>query len=208
MLHDDFMNVARPPHTGAHQHYPEYKERLKKLCATGWKDIVLIERDRWGGFSGAIASALEIVETRLLLVYQHDWEILGEVDLAGIVKAFNDPAIRHVRLNKKPNFVGGCDHILEPYDGAPVPLIKTDMWSASPHFALTEDYRKIIAEWKARNIRRIWCPELLMAPKIKEAVKQRGFPDAHREFGTFIYGKMGDQRRLLHLNGHAFKATD
>ena len=188
--------------------YDEFKRRLQVLLE-GDPDFQggrLLKLSSWVHLAGTLQEAFSQVETEVALVFQHDHEVIREVDPTGILACFSDPAVNHLRLNRHANTVEGWDYILETYPAGAVPLLKTAAWSDMPHFTRPAYYRDFVIP-KLRdgngNIRRVF-PESVLFQRFREEVGRIGFAQAHPRFGTFVYGAFGDPPVTHHIDGKGF----
>lgn len=189
--------------------YEEYKRRLLKLRQEDldFSRSKVIEFISWVHLSSTLERAFQTVETEFALVFQHDHEVVREVDTEGILKCFDDPLVKHIRINRRANTRSGWDFMLEEYKGASIPLLKTAAWSDVPHFVRVDYYRKFVFPKlldTGGRIRKIF-PETVLNDHFKIEIGRVGFQEAHAKFGTFIYGSLNDPPVVEHIDGKYYK---
>lgn len=76
--------------------YLEYQQRLHDFAAT--EGLQVVGLDTHVGLPGVLLEAFRHVRTPLALVFQHDFEVLRQVDVDGICQALlcDDLAVNHV----------------------------------------------------------------------------------------------------------------
>lgn len=191
--------------------YVEYKKRLHALAGhdPDFMRTTIIELETNVHLSGTLVETFKSIETPIVLVFQHDYEVLRSIDVDGVLKCFDDDQVKHIRLNRRNNTVIYWDYILEPYPSSPIPLIKTAAWSDVPHFARTDYYREFVFGKLRRedgSLMRAF-PESVLFDSFRKEVKEIGFAEAHRKYGTFIYGSINDPAVTKHLNGKHYPRT-
>ena len=189
--------------------YAEYKQRLKAYGQS--HDVQVVELDEHRGLPGVIQLGFEHVHTPLALVFQHDVEVIQQVNVAGICDALLNPElqINHVRLNNHRNREYKADSVLKEFEHPDlrVPLLRTIAWSDMPHFTTTLYYRTQVIP-RIRPTRSSRGVENQLGPLIQADVKQNGFDAAHPNHGTFVYGRRGDEPVIRHLDGRRSQSVE
>lgn len=188
--------------------YKEFKNRLHALVAgdAAFKQAAVLECTYWRHLAGVLEEAFQRIDTPLALVFQHDHEVLRPVDTPGILACFENPTVQYLRLNRYANRVEGWDYILEPFQEAPIPLLKTAAWSDMPHFVRTTYYLDFVLpqlRWSNGELQRVF-PEAIVFPRFIRDVKQSGFQAVHPKYGTYVYGSLGDPPVCDHLDGKGY----
>ncbi len=182
--------------------YLEYRRRLHAYGQS--RGIYIVELDEHQGLPGVIRNGFTHVVSPLVLVFQHDVEVVRSIDVAGVCNALLQShfQINHIRLNHRKNREYKADSILKEVEHPDlhVPLLRTIAWSDMPHFTTAEYYRREVIP-RLRPTRSSRGVENQLGPLIQADVKAHGFDAAHPRHGTFVYGQRGDPPVLRHLDG-------
>lgn len=182
-------------------HYQEYQRRLK-LDLASKPNITIIQAPHFGHLSGNINHALKFVKTKYVLVVQHDLEFIRKIDIQNCLNALEmNPKIKHLRFNKLTNYpyVWDCNPRYRKFlykeknisiQGNTFSCIKTLGWSDNNHLTTTDYYLKLILPLVGH---RKTFPENVA--NLASGVYN------HRFLGTFIYGFLGDEQTIFHLDG-------
>ena len=198
-----------PPHPPTQTERARWRGYIANLKILVKKDPAFkhgeVIRRKWGGLPGAIIEAFKLVKTPLILNYQHDWHLVGTVNLQAIVRTLMErPEVQLIRLYKKPISQGG-QYLwkLVPVEGYDIPLIKISAWSDNPHFATTKHYRKFVLPYIVPNPRRPGRHgvEGKIHRRYQARIKEVGFDKAHAELGPYFYGRIGEGPFVRHLDG-------
>ena len=191
--------------------YVEFKQRVRQLGATdeAFAHSHVYESEQFLFAAHNLAAAVRRVNTTFLLSLQHDYQLVRVFDAPGLLHSMLAiPAIKHVRLNMRPNAPArGFDGLIAnaSFPGLTVPLTRTCGWSDSPHIALTAYYRDFIIP---RNLgdhgggKRKFMEESIHYPmqrnfqpggcwEAKQQAKQGAtvrWPDDFDNYGTYLYG--------------------
>ena len=192
-----FLFDGLPGSSGDERSYGWYK-RLVRARFPG----AYFEAGEWLNSGGCLRRALELVTTPYLLYWEHDWELSRPIDTPGILRTLRDqPSVQSIRLNKRVTLEAGGDReLLQSPTEAPLPLVATPCWSANPHFARTDTYRARVLPFCVDG-------QPLEAPLFEEAMRvyrERGLRRQHEQWGTCIYGSVGDAAVVGHLDGRTF----
>jgi hypothetical protein len=193
-----FLFDGPPGGPAEQERYREYKRRVRARFPGD-----SYEAARWVGSGGCIGRALDRVTTPYLLYWEHDWELNRPIDTAGVLAALRaDPGIRTIRLNRRTTLEGPGDLELRQRVTAALPLVATPCWPSDPHFARTETYRSFV-----RPRCRAGAP--LEVPLCEEALRTfyaLGLTAQHEQWGSCIYGSVGDAAVVGHLDGRTTEA--
>jgi len=186
----------------ARQRYEEYKSRLRRLVSDGLHEV-----DKRVHQAGAVRRALGRVDTKFILLLEHDFEIVRPLETRRILHALdNHREVKFVRLNKRANRPTGWDRVLIAWEKVDeLRLLRTPCWSSNPHFSRTEVYKELVVPC-CRDGRSL--EECLMGPpgNGRDDLNRLGFHEFQRKWGTFVYGGLGDLPVVNHLNGNTFLA--
>ncbi|MGH9159508.1 MAG: hypothetical protein ACRD2X_05940 [Vicinamibacteraceae bacterium] len=186
--------------------YELYKKRLRGLAQQGGfcTSVAIIELEEAVGLPGVILHGASRVRTPYLLVFEHDWEIVRPIDTAGIVRTFAQyRGVQNIRLNKRRTTVCGWDTILDPDSMMrAVPLTRTSCWSGTPHFAKMSHYQRVVLPSIRERLGggTLGYEDPVHLSYVRD-IRRVGFDRAQRDWGVFIYGRMGDPPSVLHLDG-------
>jgi hypothetical protein len=142
--------------------------------------------------SGMMTSVLPRISTPLIFYVEDDWEILPNIEWEALAKTILDDDANYIRLYAAKR-VPPCHEPMmrERVVINDVPFVKTVQFSANPHLASTEWYRKI--EEQHLRGKCDYIENLLHGPI-------GGAP--WEEYKLLIYNpSYGDFNRVLHLDG-------
>lgn len=185
--------------------YNTYCERLRGL------DITRIRRSyRWIGLAGLVEMFLSELQSPLLLNFQHDWEILKperiQTDKLLFAMQYR-PEVQCVRFTKRilPQRRRGVDRRYFETNEYGVPLIGTDGWGDSPHFATKEHYVRHVLPYLSHDVGEDgrYGVEGPVYRQYQLDIRNKGLSVAQREWGSFLYGRFGEEPYLNHLGGLA-----
>ena len=96
--------------------YTEFLSRLRELvrsdAAFARARVVLSDRFLFAAHN--LAAAVLLVETRFMLITQHDFMLVRPFDAPALLRTMREAEIvKHVRLNARPNVARGFDTVLE-----------------------------------------------------------------------------------------------
>lgn len=198
-----------PRDADARERYEEYKARLKAFAPTEGSTVV--ERSTHGGLPGVLLEGFQWIDTPLVLVFQHDFEVVRSIDVTKVCETLlrDDLQVKHLRLNHRTTRPIKSDFVLKPYEHpkAPLPLLRTSSWSDMPHFARTSYYRERVLPLIRASSGRLGV-ENRLGPLLLADIDRLGFDTAHPLHGTFLYGRLGDPPIVRHLDGRRRKPID
>lgn len=173
-----------------------------------------------GGLIHSLKRVLEVIQTEYFLFLEHDWVFLkkNSIDYEKLIKAFdNHSFINAVWFSKDDNSMRGFE-ICEDYDGSATPfqkehrvsetdLVTTCRWSNNPAMFRTskmKEWFKILESnnphigtinQAAQNI------EETLIPLYRQQIKELGWNNIRDNWGTFLYGNIGDDAYVGHTDG-------
>lgn len=179
--------------------YAKYLSSLTRNC----KDCPNIEihvLKKWGCLTGVMRYAMQEITTRYLLAVQHDFEFVRHVPALDLCRAMDvNPTLNHIRFNQRSNFPIGFDgqsagrmDFFQAVDlpRNAFPLVRTAAWSDNNHLARVDYYRRVVLPLVGRK------------PTFMEAVlNPLNSPERHRLFGTYVFGGIGEEKTINHLDG-------
>ncbi|KAJ3291629.1 hypothetical protein HK104_005909, partial [Borealophlyctis nickersoniae] len=172
------------------------------------------------GFALAVRTALEYVKTRYVLVVQHDWEFIRELDLETIVRAMerDSDEVKYVgfissrveeyaeRKGKGPMLPPS---LVEPGRFA-IPLARLYFWFDKNHVAEADHYRNFVFS----------CGRFQRGDFIEDTFGQAQLTDikrptaaegiaVHAKYATWLYyPQNGRVSHLFHLNGRKYLTAE
>ena len=172
--------------------YHKYIDNLKNK----WKDnenIKIILNNKFGHLVGNIKNVFSYVETDYILIVQHDLMFVSQLNLNDIIDDLKKyPELKHVRFNKRNNIKAGWDKtkkfaskIIKTEKNS---YILTESWSDQNHICKSSYYQNIVFK---EVIEKTFMERILNN-------KAKGF---HDKYGTFIYGYLGMDKIIVHLDG-------
>lgn len=126
--------------------YAEYRKRVtEKYNST-------IVFDSWQHQSGMMRKALGVVDTPFLLFMENDVPLTGEIPVGKLLKILERDDVNSVRMFHYERVHPDHQYMFgNPRDVDGVPMMPTYQFSARPHFAKVEYYRKIMREYFKPN---------------------------------------------------------
>ena len=192
------------------ENYNKFLENLSDLCKSGnpaFQNTTIIKCKEFSCLAGALEIAVAQVKTPYMLIHQHDFQLLKTIDLRGLLKTMDRiPNIKHVRLNKKVNESNPYDLEVTPIaEKSDVPLCRCFGWSDNDHVTRKSYYTDFIfvhinAMAKSRNSPVKSYMEKYIHPMMRTDLKYNG-DKVHPKYGTYLYGELGEEPYLFHLNG-------
>lgn len=168
--------------------YEEYRRRLGQIYKEFKRpEMTFIDFPTHQHQTGMMQTALQYIETDILLYVEHDWELVGEIPFEQMVDVIRSgqanlirvlyptelpPYYMHMMIDKTPRTIEG------------IQLTKTTQWSQNPHLASTKFYKEITKYWKPHSF-------------IEECMTAHTSP----ELKTFIYTPEGNTQRCVHYDG-------
>lgn len=171
--------------------YSQYKKNIQGL------GVEVVELPDHGGLNGVVCYGMDIANTDVVLIYQHDFLLLNVPDLDFIVwEMGRRDKVKHLRLNKRSNVIAGYDYILMEDPNIPFPALKTSAWSDNPHF-ITKNYFEEIVRPAIKNIKSY--PECTLMEMYARSITRDEFTVAHQKFGTYLYGTFDEGPYVRHI---------
>lgn len=187
--------------------YHTYTNQLYEL-----NNVLVWESEKWVGLAGLVKAFISHFELPLMFNMQHDWIIANQETINTpklIDSMLSHPELQIVRFHKRtlPQPRRYVDRNYKEVDESVygVPVIATDGWGDSPHFASLKHYHEKVKP----NLDLSVGPdgrygvEGPLSKNYKHRVRRVGFETAQKEWGSFIYGKFGDPGRIEHLGNAA-----
>lgn len=173
----------------------------------------IFEADQHMGLVGLLRVFLADFDKQIIINMQHDWEILSPRRIESHRIAFlmdsRPKEIQCIRFHKRtlPQPEGNVDREYYETTDYAVPLIRTDGWGDSPHFATRYHYHTHVVPYlddACGNDGR-YGVEGPVVKAYRKYKKEVGFEKAQAEWGSFIYGQFGDAPYIRHLGGNSTK---
>lgn len=192
----------QPEFVSRREDYEEYKQNVLNLTKTDpyFENTQLVECSSWANLSGAIEEALKHVTTPFIFIHQHDFLLLKNFDLNGLIATMSiNPNIKHVRLA-----AGDTNMSFSWYDGfvdeeiegpSHVPLCRTFGWSDNDHVTTLDYYLNFVLPKCEMT-----AMENVLNEELCQAVQKDGY-GAQKPFGTYLYGNLNDGRYIKHIYG-------
>ena len=180
--------------------YEAFKKRIKERIP----EATITEKKTRGRLTGNIENAInQAVNTKYIMVIQHDFEQLIKVDIQPLLNILSskDNDVQKIRFNKRPNSIcAGTDYhpdyemkeVYFPIDNTT--LMQTPSWSDNNHLCLTTYYTETVLP--LCDAHQAKFPEKIM---MRLSRKQPG------KYGTYIYGTKETGRAIHHLDGKTFR---
>jgi len=191
----------------AHDHsnnsdYKKYLDNLNNYCNKINKEqnkfnYIIVKRNNHGYLVGNIENALKYVDSKYILLVQHDFRFVRDIDIQSILEDMEKyPKLIYVRFNKRTNLHRGFDKnenndlVWNKYNiQGNNEYISTSGWSDNNHLTTTEYYKNTIMKL-CKNVD-------FMEKKMNDLNKLK----KGEEINTFIYGPVKHPRIIEHLDG-------
>ena len=169
--------------------YLEYIQNLINFYKNN-KNIEVILNKNFGHLVGNIKNVINKIETKYIMIIQHDLLFCMDIDLDEILEDLNKyPEIKHLRFNKRNNIKAGWDNtkkfasriIKNKY-------ILTESWSDQNHISTLDYYKNIVL----KEVNEKTFMERILNKKSK---------GNHKKYGTFIYGHLNMKNSIIHVDG-------
>lgn len=155
-------------------------------------NISVIVNEKKGHLTGNIRNSIKYVNTKYILFVQHDLVIIKEINADKIIDDMEkNSKLKHVRLNKRTNQKSGWDNtnlfaseiIQQNYN-----YILTEAWSDQNHFTTKDYYLKNVLSNVDDGV-------------FMEQVMNNICKGDHSTYGTYVFGKMDEERYIVHIDG-------
>lgn len=177
--------------------YKEYLKRLREYISDK-QNIKIIIRKPHGGLSENIRNALKYINTKYILIVQHDFPFIRDIEIENIIEDMeSNPELKYVRFNKRANIKFSSNAINNLFGkelkSHNYTYTRTPSWSDNNHLCKTNYYRNLILKGCKRN-----CMESRLM------FKQKTEKD-HRKYGAYLLGKKNEPAYIYHTDGHSMK---
>ncbi len=184
-----------------------YEKALDLFCRRNGFDMRVYPH---AGLHAILRDVMPKIATPFVFLVEHDWffESVGP-ELADLLALFlRHENLHHVRFNKRDNRIAKWDYLMEVDDRiAGCHLLKTSAYSNNPCIlrvaTFLERWLPLVAldpefSKRGQNGSALGLEEPLFRCYMHD-IRRFGFVDAHRRWGTYIIGAIGDCRRIVHL---------
>jgi GTP:adenosylcobinamide-phosphate guanylyltransferase len=178
--------------------YNKYLENLNNYIKP-FSNIEITKCKKHGHLVGNIRNALSNVNSKYILVIQHDLPFIKDFNIHKVIEDMDEnPDIKHVRFNKRENIKKGFDALNNLFGlqlkQKNYTYTRTPAWSDNNHLCLTSYYNDIIL----KECKDGGCMENILQGKIKDIKK-------HQKYGTYIFGPLGNEPVIKHTDGRNTK---
>ena len=176
---------------------PNYIEYLKNLneYIKNRPNIIIVKRATHGHLTGNIRNAINYINTKYVLVIQHDFPFINKFNIEDIIidmEKYNQ--LKHIRFNKRQNIKIRCDGINDLF-GLEIKCInytytRTPWWSDNNHLCLTDYYKNIV------------LTECRDGGAMENTLGSRSINEAtHAKYGTYLFGPLNNKQMIRHTDG-------
>jgi len=154
------------------------------------------------GLSCATREMMALINSEYYIFLEHDWEFLKTIDLDAIVSMMDENKyVNYIRFNKRSNEIRGCDSVLEPLCLNGINLLANDNWSANPHIGRVENFKADWMKFIPDKPEKGNLMEIFICNAYRDEIKAHGFRKSLEHWGVFVYGCIGDEMTVRHLDG-------
>lgn len=185
----------------------EYQENLQVFRRQYNFELHVMDRR---GLQDIMIQMVRRIKTPYLFFLEHDWKFLPPfIEMKTLLEVFeNCDHVHYVRFNKRKNKISNFDFLMETESHANgVHLVRTPAHSNNPFIARMAKLRD---EWLPLCQNDPFCQKIDLRgtafgfenPLFKSHmadIRRDGFLEAHKKWGTYVYGKPGDSARIEHL---------
>jgi tetratricopeptide (TPR) repeat protein len=150
------------------------------------------------------------VSTPYLFFVEHDWMFKGgHISLPSIISMMDaDASIHSIRFNKRFNGINGFDFIMRRDDAhRSHSLLRTSSYSNNPSIIRTKMLKEKWLPLCTRTVAKegqeprasAWGIEEILFKKHVQDIRVHGFDAAHKDWGAYVFGKLGDNPRVVHI---------
>ena len=177
-----------------HINYIIYFEKLNDYIKS-YSNIKIIQRKDHGHLTGNIRNALSYVNSKYILIIQHDLPFIKMFDIQKVIYDMEEnDKIKYVRFNKRRNIKAGYDKLNNLFGlqvkQANYTYTRTPAWSDNNHLCLTRYYTDIVMKK---------CPDgCPMELKLRLKNKNKKL---HNKYGTYLFGELNHPQVIKHTDG-------
>lgn len=181
-----------------HINYTKYFENLNEYIKS-YSNIKIVKRQNHGHLTGNIRNALQYVNSKYILIIQHDLPFIEKFDIEKVMYDMNENNnIKYVRFNKRKNTKCGFDALNDLF-GLQIKqknyiYTRTPAWSDNNHLCLTRYYTDIVMKE---------CPDGL--PMEKKLHGKNKNEELHKKYGTYLFGELNYHQIIKHTDGKGTK---
>ena len=203
LVHDDPIYL-KPLHQKGKRFRDNLASRARCLEFRQWllansqrlKIDQIIFSDDWQHIGGSIETLLSHVRSPIYCHLEDDFIFLKPINLDAILPCFKNDTVNMIRFNRLRNEVNWWDTILRPCQMAAIDLLAVNSWSFNPSLVRTAKMREFL---KLAYVKRYRASEDILVGAYRSDIAANGFEAAHRKWGTFIYGQIGDGPAVQHI---------
>ncbi len=182
--------------------YEKYFERLLRYCSDhSLTNVTIVRRDDNGKLVGNIRYAFPHVDTKWLLVLQHDFPFCSSFDIEKVIEDMeNNSQLKMVRFPKeavdlKPTAVNKDWDLKNKLFGKQLQCknftyTRTPSWSDNNHLCESKYYRDIVL---------VECRD---GSFMEETLNPLNTENTHSKYGTYIFGSLKDGPCIEHTDGY------
>lgn len=177
---------------------------------------ILILNTIHGGLKKGYIKLINKAQTPFILFWEHDWVfVMGHTpDLKKLLNVFDKyNFVNYIRFNKRSNRIIGWDTRLKTEPRIKeIELLKTWNISNNPHLARTNVVRNEWLPYLRRDKKRTsygrmsgpWGVEDAYNKYVQLQEKRLGYERAHEKWGTYLYGALGHDPVVQHIDGKRY----
>tara|TARA_B110000977_G_C11039869_1_gene478455 strand:+ start:586 stop:1332 length:747 start_codon:yes stop_codon:yes gene_type:complete len=161
-------------------------------------EIVVLSKH--GHLTGNIRNAFNHVHTQFVLVIQHDFPFIRNINIKQIIEdMLENPRLKHIRFNKRKTIKKGFDALNSLFGEQTkcknFSYTRTPGWSDNNHICRTEYYQNIVlTECKDGK-----PMEQFLHGKVKNIKR-------HQKYGTYIFDVLNSEKYIDHLDGRKYQS--
>lgn len=175
--------------------FNEYKSNLRTFCSS--RGIFMLELGRNVYMDAALVEGTKMVSTPYYMFSPDDIKPVQSVDISDVIKKMcSYLPIKRLHFHNYELQTNNHDHTLIQDTSAPFPAVKTSTWSGNTHIGYTHHMNYVWCQ-RVQQLNR-YPLELVIHKEYNEMQQKFGFDYAHKFYGCYLYGNIGDLRYVDH----------
>ncbi len=173
--------------------YDRYLHKLERLLDRSPLNSRIVRNPIRGHLTGNIRNAIQFVDTKYVLMLQHDLPFVTEFEIYPVIEDMEaTPSFKHIRFNRRSNVKAKWDAQSDLFgkqmQGKNCTYTRTGAWSDQNHLSTVDYYKTIVLS------------EVSDGTFMESVLNERSHRD-HERYGTYIYGGVGHPAMIRHIRG-------
>eukprot|EP00927_Polykrikos_kofoidii_P066017 TRINITY_DN61697_c0_g1_i1.p1 TRINITY_DN61697_c0_g1~~TRINITY_DN61697_c0_g1_i1.p1 ORF type:complete len:368 (-),score=52.89 TRINITY_DN61697_c0_g1_i1:60-1163(-) len=213
---DGYHKASQKPQLCSAEAYADFLSHVDAMVSAGdlGDSPTVLKLEACKGYGLALTTALQHVRTKYVLVVQHDWLFVRNVDLAPLVSAMDAAdEVKYIGMQSITTLdYAKHMHLRYSIDLPPsrqiagLRLVPQLLWYDKPHLCGADHYRDEVLTRAPMGV--CECPERKYGVELmwREIRSASSVEQAHRPYGTFFWD--AGEEIVYHLSGRKLQAAD